>query len=212
MQKLCKSGYCLDLTDVTTRKQEKCSKFLCYSLHNGKVGSQHWPLNIWKIKLRKRLINWGKLSYSIAQIFTDFKLIVFWGRYWLKKVSPNSRIIANLCIVLDFPQVTQGKNWIQVSTPVQYIFTWKVWYSSVTYTIYYLINLYCTYTYTGAVLSPFFRQCKMPHWKHYLCAHHFYTSSLCIAGNICKIIDSSALILFCFQFPFLRAENTSCNC
>ena len=99
MQKLCKSGYCLDLTDVTTRKQEKCSKFLCYSLHNGKVGSQHWPLNIWKIKLRKRLINWGKLSYSIAQIFTDFKLIVFWGRY-LQKVFPNIKVITKLCALL----------------------------------------------------------------------------------------------------------------
>ena len=41
MQKLSDNGYCLVLTDKTARKRQKCFKVLCYSLHNGKVGSQH---------------------------------------------------------------------------------------------------------------------------------------------------------------------------
>ena len=35
----------------------------CQPVHNGNLGSQHWPLPIWKIKLRYMLINLSKLRY-----------------------------------------------------------------------------------------------------------------------------------------------------
>ena len=62
----------------------------------------------------------------------------------LHRLTSSDRILRKLQMIrIEF----------QVSTPVQCICTWTVWYSSVTYTIYYLINLYCTYTYMGVLTS-----------------------------------------------------------
>ena len=40
-------------------------------------------------------ITFKKIIFYIMTLFMDFKLIVFWGRYWQKKVFPNSKQIAN---------------------------------------------------------------------------------------------------------------------